>query len=94
MSLYTELLPFIEYIHSIRKLKNYLSFDMVFPSKWSLPKRIVEEGQLVGFAVEDQTMKGVSFVSTIEESEVNKTLSRISKIIKINKEREIKEKLR
>lgn len=93
MSLYKELVPFVEYIHSIRKLKSYLSFDMVFPTKWSLPKSIVEEGQLVGFETENQNQKGISFVSPIEESEVSKTLSRISKIIKLNKEKELKEKL-
>jgi len=42
MSFYKELSPFVEYIHSIRKLKNYLSFDLKFPVKWSLPKSIVE----------------------------------------------------
>jgi len=93
MSLYKELVPFVEYIHSIRKLKSYLSFDMVFPTKWSLPKSIVEEGQLVGFETENQNQKGISFVSPIEESEVSKILSRISKIIKLNKEKELKEKL-
>lgn len=93
MSLYKELAPFVENIHSIRKLKNYLSFDMVFPAKWSLPKSIVEEGQLVGFEVENQNTKGVSFVSPIDEAEVSKTLTKIAKIIKLNKEKELKERL-
>lgn len=93
MSLYKELAPFVENIHSIRKLKNYLSFDMVFPAKWSLPKSIVEEGQLVGFEVENQNTKGVSFVSPIDEVEVSKTLTKITKIIKLNKEKELKERL-
>lgn len=93
MSLYKELAPFVEYIHSIRKLKNYLSFDMVFPTKWSLPKSIVEEGQIVGFETENQNLKGVSFVASIDETEVSKTLTRIAKIIKLNKEKELKERL-
>lgn len=93
MSLYKELVPFVEYIHSIRKLKSYLSFDMVFPNKWSIPKSIVEEGQIVGFETENQNHKGISFVSPIEELEVSKTLTKISKIIKLNKEKELKEKL-
>ncbi len=93
MSLYKELVPFIEYIHSIRKLKNYLSFDMVFPTKWSLPKSLVDEGQLVGFETENQNSKGVSFVSPIDESEVSKTMTKIAKIIKLNKEKELKEML-
>jgi hypothetical protein len=93
MSLYKELEPFIENVHSIRKLKNYLSFDMVFPVKWSLPKNIVDEGQLVGFELENQNTKGVSFVSPINETEVSKTLTKILKIIRLNKEKELKERL-
>mgnify|MGYP001403956026 CR=1 FL=1 len=93
MSFYTELSPFVEYIHSIRKLKNYLSFDMVFPSKWSLPRNLVEEGQIVGFEAENQNLKGISFVSPIDDSEVSKSLAKIAKIIKLNKEKELKERL-
>ena len=93
MSFYKELLPFVEYLHSIRKLKNYLSFDMVFPTKWSLPKSIVDEGQIVGFEAENQNMKGISFVSPIDDSEVSKTMIKISKVIKLNKEKELKERL-
>ena len=54
MSFYKEIAPFVEYVHSIRKLKNYLSFDMTFPTKWSLPKSIVDEGRVVGFEAENQ----------------------------------------
>ena len=93
MSFYKELLPFVEYLHSIRKLKNYLSFDMVFPTKCSLPKSIVEEGQIVGFEAENQNLKGISFVSPIDDSEVSKTMIKISKVIKLNKEKELKERL-
>jgi hypothetical protein len=93
MSFYTELNPFVEYLHSIRKLKNYLSFDMVFPTKWSLPKSLVDEGQIVGFEAENQNLKGISFVSPIDDSEVSKNLVKIAKIIKLNKEKELKERL-
>jgi hypothetical protein len=93
MSLYKELSPFVEYLHSIRKLKTYLSFDMLFPSKWSIPKSIVEEGQIVAFEAESQAFKGISFVTATNETDVSKTLTRIAKIIKLNKEKELKEKL-
>ena len=93
MSFYKELSPFVEYLHSIRKLKNYLSFDMVFPTKWALPKSLVDEGQIVGFEAENQNLKGISFVSATDESEVSKTLIKIAKIIKLNKEKELKERL-
>jgi len=93
MSFYQEILPFLDYLQSIRRLKSYISFDMKFPSKWSLPKSIIDENQVVGFEVEDTNFKGISFVSQIEEQSFNVTLNRIAKIIKLNKERELKESL-
>jgi hypothetical protein len=66
---------------------------MVFPTKWSLPKSLVEEGQIVGFEAENQNLKGISFVSPIDDSEVSKNLVKIAKIIKLNKEKELKERL-
>lgn len=93
MSFYKEIVPFIEYVHSIRKLESYLSFDMKFPSKWSIPKSIVEEGQVVGFEVEDQNSKGITFVCPIAERDMSLTLVKIGKVIKLNKERELKERL-
>jgi hypothetical protein len=93
MSFYTTISQYVEYIHSIRKLENYLSFDMKFPTKWSLPKSIMDEGQLVTFDVGVESLKGLSFVSKIDDTEIESTLAKILKIIKLNKEREIKEKL-
>ena len=93
MSFYKELVPFVQYIHSIRKLETYLSFDLAFPTKWSLPKSIIDEGQVIAFNLEDQNLKGVSFVSQINENDVSVILTKIGKIIKLNKERELKEQL-
>ena len=61
--------------------------------KWSLPKSIADEGQIVLFDSGDQNLKGISFVSQINEIEISNTLQKIGKIIKLNKERELKEKL-
>ena len=66
---------------------------MKFPTKWSLPKSIMDEGQLVTFDVGVESLKGLSFVSKIDDTEIESTLAKILKIIKLNKEREIKEKL-
>jgi len=93
MSFYKELVPFVQYIHSMRKLETYLSFDMSFPTKWSIPKSIIDEGQVIAFNLEDQNLKGVSFVSQINENDVSLILTKIGKIIKLNKERELKEQL-
>jgi hypothetical protein len=93
MSFYKELVPYIDYIHSIRRLETYLSFDMKFPVKWSLPKSIVDEGQVVGFETDNQNLKGISFVSPINEKEISTILVKIGKVIKLNKEKELKERL-
>jgi hypothetical protein len=93
MSIYKELLPYIDYIHSIRKLENYLSFDMKFPVKWVMIKSVMEESQIVPFDVGIENLKGLSFVSKIDETEIDLCLSRIQKVIKVNKEKETKEKL-
>ena len=93
MSFYKEIAPFIDYIHSIRRLKNYMSFDMLFPTKWTISKNIIDEGDIVAFQAEDQNYKGISFVAQIDESNISLALTKIAKIIKLNKERELKEKL-
>jgi hypothetical protein len=93
MSLYKELLPYMEYLRSFRKLKNYLSFDMVFPTKWIIPKNLIEDGSTVEFATDDQLLKGISFVCPNDGKNVQETLLVISKLIKINKEKELKEEL-
>jgi hypothetical protein len=66
---------------------------MKFHTKWSIPKSIVDEGQVVGFEVEDPNMKGVTFICPIGEKEVSSIVVKIGKIIKLNKERELKERL-
>ena len=66
---------------------------MKFPVKWSIPKSIVDEGKIIGFEVEDQNSKGITFVTPINELEVSTILVKIGKIIKLNKERELKERL-
>lgn len=93
MSLYKELSPFFEYLRSVRKLKDYLSFDMQFPAKWSIPKSVAEDGQVVAFETEDSNQRGISFVSSFDEVAVSNTTIKIAKIIKLNKEKEIKERL-
>jgi hypothetical protein len=66
---------------------------MKFPVKWSIPKSIVDEGKIIGFEVEDQNLKGITFVTSINELELSTILVKIGKIIKLNKERELKEQL-
>ena len=66
---------------------------MKFQTKWSIPKSIVDEGQVVAFEVDDPNMKGVTFICPIGDKEVSSIVVKIGKIIKLNKERELKERL-
>jgi hypothetical protein len=54
---------------------------------------MVDETQVVPFEAEDTNFKGISFVAEFNENSINSTLAKVLKIIKLNKEREIKEKL-
>lgn len=93
MSFYSEIEPFVDYIHSIRKLKNFLLFDMKFSSKWLIPKSMSEDGNIVPFDVDSSELRGMSFVGGINEVDIDATIQKILKVIKLNKERELKERL-
>lgn len=93
MSFYNQISSFIEYVSSIRKLENYLSFDMTFPSKWGMPKSVIDENKTIPFEPKDGNFKGVSFVCEINDLEINNIISKINKVIKLNIEREKKELL-
>jgi len=56
-------------------------------------KSVMEESQIVPFEVGAENWKGLSFVSKIEDIEITNCLSKIQKVIKVNKEKEIKERL-
>jgi len=93
MSFYQHISSFSDYLHSIRKLEDYLSFDIFFPVKWGVPKSIIDEGKIVPFESGDENYKGFSFVSSLNEKDVNDTINKIIRTIKLNKDREIKDKL-
>lgn len=93
MSFYNETEKLFPYLKSIRKLKNYLSFDVEFPENWKIPKRYVIEGKVVDQEKSTPGMKLLSFVSDFNEDEINKTTGNINSIIEYNKELEQKELL-
>ena len=47
MTFYQELAVIHPYLQSVRKLKNYLSIDVNFPTTWKLPKKYVPENSVV-----------------------------------------------
>ena len=92
MSLYKEIEHIVDYCSSIRKLKTYLSFDMVFPATWAVLKSQVDETKTV-FNKSDDKGKNISFVSEIDEQSISETISNIETVINYNKEKEEKERL-
>ena len=92
MSLYKEIENIVDYCSSIRKLKTYLSFDMVFPATWTVLKSQVDETKTV-FNKSDDKSKNISFVSEINEESISETINNIETVINYNKEKEEKERL-
>jgi transcriptional regulator of heat shock response len=93
MSLYKEFSELLPYLQSVRKLKNYLSFDVHIPNTWKLPKRFVEEDKVMEQEYSEPNQRLISFVTQITEEGVEKTSINIRGIIKYNLEREEKERL-
>jgi hypothetical protein len=92
MSLFKEIENIVDYCSSIRKLKTYLSFDMVFPPTWTVLKSQVDETKTV-FNKSDDKGKNISFVSEINEESISETIINIETVINYNKEKEEKERL-
>ena len=93
MSLYQEFSALLPYLQSVRKLKNYLSFDVSFPNTWKIPKKYVEEDKLIEQTSNTPNDRLFSYVTEITEDNVQKTQLNIINIIKYNLEREEKERL-
>jgi len=93
MSLYKEFSSLLPYLQSVRKLKEYFSFDVSFPITWKLPKKYVDENRVVEQDSKTSTHRFFSFVSEINEEDVDRITSNIKSIVKYNLEREEKEEL-
>jgi hypothetical protein len=78
------------YLYSIRRLKTYLSFDLIFPSTWEFPNHLVEKLQVT--QNEGSDGKLITSIVTVP-NDMSGTLSGIQKISYHNLEREEKEKL-
>lgn len=66
---------------------------MEIPKTWGVPKSLSTDGKTIPFesTTRGETHRGLSIVCEINETEVEKTVQDILKLIKINKEREEKE---
>ena len=87
MSLYTEIKPLFDYLNQIRKLENYIVFDMIFPKTWKMPKKFIIEDKFLNNGSDDDSLL-LSFISEYDESEINKTQQNILGIVNYNLERE------
>ena len=93
MSLNIQLKPILKYLHQIRKIEDYLIFDMYFPNSWKILKKFVIEDKFVNMGTVDEGLIGMSFVSESNEDNLNLTQNNIIGIINYNLEREQKEML-
>jgi hypothetical protein len=93
MSLYKEFSTLFPYLQSVRKLKNYLSFDLSIPNSWKLPKKYVDEEKIMEQDSKVDGYRLISFVTEISEEAVEKNTDNIQNIIKYNLDREEKDRL-
>ena len=68
MNINIQLGPVIKYLHQIRKIEDYLIFDMYFPSTWKILKKFVIEDKFVNLGTIDDGLIGMSFVSESNEN--------------------------
>jgi hypothetical protein len=93
MSLYKEFYTLFPYLQSVRKIQNYLSFDISFPTTWKLPKKYVDESKIMEQESQIKNERLFSYVSEINEDDIEKVYNNLKSIIKYNLDREEKEKL-
>ena len=70
MSIYKELTPIIDYLTQIRKLENYLVFDVAFPMTWKILKKHIIEDKFVNNGTSNDLLN-LSFVSEYDEKNIN-----------------------
>jgi len=80
-----------KYLKSVRILKNYVSFDLVFPQTWVMVKHAPEGIEII--QTEDQENKITSFVCICNSQLIDNLENVVDLVTKTNIEREEKEKL-
>lgn len=93
MSFFKEFNSLLPYLQSVRTIKEYLSFDILFPNTWRLPKKYVDENRVVEIESKTENHRFFSFVCEIKEEEFERISNNIKSIIQHNLDREAKEKL-
>jgi len=81
-----------KHLKSVRILKNYISFDMVFPSTWVMLKKMPEGVEILQNENQENILI-TSFVCENQKNLINSLETTMELIIKTNIEREEKERL-
>ena len=81
-----------KYLKSVRVLKNYVSFDMVFPSSWVMFKKYPEGVEVLQNLNQEDKMI-TSFVCENKKNLIDVLEDTMENIIKTNIEREEKDRL-
>lgn len=82
-----------KYLKSVRILKDYVTFDMVFPQTWMLPKKGPENVEILQNQDNKDGSIVTSFVCVNNVTLINVVEDTIERVIKTNIEREEKERL-
>jgi ATP-dependent Lon protease len=83
----------IQHLKSVRVIKDYVSFDMIFPDTWTILKEHTKEIEIIKSNSQEENKIVVSFVTEYDEKSINDVEDSINSIIKYNVEKEEKEKL-
>ena len=82
------------YLKSVRVIKDYVSFDMIFSNTWSILKEHTKDVEVIKNNGNTEDGKVViSFVSPYDKEDINRIEECVNNIIKYNIEKEEKEKL-
>lgn len=93
MNLYSHLSKLEGYLLSLRRLDTHISLDLTLPTTWGISKSVQEVAQIVPYELNVEGQRGISFVCEFNEDSFEKTLMAIGRIIKLNKEKEIKNQM-
>lgn len=80
------------YLHALRRLKDYVSIDLIFPKNWEFPNEIIQKCQVVQNEKHQGDGIFLSFVSKAND-ELESLIDVIEELINHNLEREEKERL-
>ena len=93
MSLFKEFSVLFPYLQSVRRLENYIAFDISFPKTWKLPKKYVDEEKVMEQTSKIEEHRFFSFVSEISEENMEIISGNLRSIIQYNLELEEKDRL-